>query len=988
MDRSTIPAPAHQPGEALHGFTVQAVTELADIKALAYELTHERTGAQVLHVHCNDPENMFSVGFRTPPPDSTGVAHILEHSVLAGSEKFPVSDAFQELSKRTLNTFLNAMTWPDRTVYPTCSAVRADYFNLANVYCDLVFKPRLLEQTFQQEGHHLDFATPGDTASELTVKGVVYNEMKGAYSSPEQVVYRQLRRKLLPDTPYAMDSGGDPEVMPELTYEQFCRFHQLYYSPSNARFMLYGDVPLADNLAFLEGVLEGHGRLEVDSSMPLQPRWDAPRTDELVYPIGEQDDPAGKSFVCFAWLCNETTDAQQTLALEVAFDALVGSSAAPLRKALVDSGLGSDLFPAHCETEERQVLAAVGLRGTEAERADEIEALITSTLAKVVEEGLSPELIEGSLHQLEFSGKEISPPFPIWLLVRANGPWYADSDPKLGLDFNNLVEQTRAAFAADPRYFEGLIQRWLIDNPHRLRLVAKPSTTLAKEREAAFKQRMAARKAELAAEQLDSIAAQAEALRVAQQTPDSPEQIATLPALAKEDIPAEAQRLDVERREHASTEVSETPVFSNGVGYLSLGFDARDLSDEESLLLPLVGRATTGMGAAGLDYEAMSKRIGLVTGGVSSGLSAGTPLRADAPFARISLDGKVLTRNAAELTGILHDLLTAPDPSDNKRLADLIREKASRMVSRVVPSGHQFAFQRAAASLSQPFWRREQWSGTRQIRFLKELVSGGLGDADVAALGERIAALQQKLFTRARLAVSTGGDPEVIEALTPHLDQLIEALPAGTPAGQATPCPPELAKDAGVVIPAEVCYVARVLPMPKLTDPAAPAISMLSSILASDYLYKKVRVEGGAYGGFALYRPEAGLMAMLSYRDPNLEKTFEVYDGVIDYVDSALDDAAVEASRIGALGKLDRPTSPLGALETARARAALGITHEDRQAFRDGMMSVSAADIKAQALPYLKATLASGPRCVLAARERLEQANETLSEPLEIETYE
>ncbi|MGE0433026.1 MAG: insulinase family protein, partial [Planctomycetota bacterium] len=559
--RSIIPSPAHKAGDQLHGFVIESVTPIPDIKALAYRARHSKTGAEVLAVHANDEENLFSVGFRTPPPDSTGVAHILEHCVLAGSKQFPVKDAFNELGKRTLSTFLNAMTWPDRTIYPTCSAVRADYFNLAKVYSDLVFNPLISQQTFQQEGHHFELEDLEDKASALKVTGVVYNEMKGAYSSPEQVVYRGMQQALLPDTPYGVDSGGDPEVIPDLTYENFVAFHRRFYSPSNARFMLYGDVPLAENLAFLEGVLRPFDKVEVKSELPLQPRWSEPRKSSLEYPVGSDDDLKGKTFITVTWLANETANAMESLLLEIALGALSGTAAGPMRKALIDSGLGKDIFPGGAyEADLRQAFIAFGLRGTDADKADAIEKLILDTLNQVVEAGLDKGLIEASFHQIELGGKEIVPPFPIMLLIRANPTWYFGGDPQDGLRFSTLVEQARKKWEAEPGLFEGLIRKWLIDNPHRLRLVCTPSNTLSAKKDEEFAARMKAEKSAMKPEQVDAIVSTAKALQQMQETPDSPEAINSLPKLAVTDIPKSPREVPEKR-----ADIGATPVFTHEV---------------------------------------------------------------------------------------------------------------------------------------------------------------------------------------------------------------------------------------------------------------------------------------------------------------------------------------------------------------------------------------------------------------------------------------
>ena len=984
--RSTIPAPTLAEGDTLHGFRITKVTPVEDICALVYEATHERTGAQVVHIHCNDPENMFSVGFRTPPPDSTGIAHILEHCVLAGSERYPVKDAFNELSKRTLNTFLNAMTWPDRTVYPVCSAVRADYFNLARVYADLAFNPQLKPSTFQQEGHHLEFATPGDPESELKISGVVYNEMKGAYFSAEGRIYRELRTGLSPDSHYGYDSGGDPKVMPRLTYEQFREFHRTFYSPSNARFLLYGDVEPEANFGFLAEVLEPFERVEVDSQLALQEPWSEPRTREIEYPVGEQDETKRKTFVTVSWLTGETRDVLESLTLSIALEALVGTSASPLYKALMDSGLGEDIFPGGpFEGDLRQGIIHIGMRGTEPEHAAEIERIIFETTQHVVDGGLDREIIEGAFHQIEFAGKEISPPFPIMLLVRANPSWYFDGDPKDGLAFGRLVEQVRQSWAADPQLFEKQLKRWMLDNPHRERLVAKPSTTLAKREEEELRKQMAERKATLAEAEKQAIAENAEKLRREQEEPDPPEAIATLPKLDVKDIPREVRTIPEAQTELGSVPVVRHDVFSNGIGYVGFTFDMRDLDDELAPYVPLFSRATFGMGAAGQSYEQVDKRIGLYTGGIGGSADTGRHVTTGEPWQVFNVGSKALPRNIDELMTLLRDLLVEPDPTDTKRLKDLLQEAAARSYASLTPRGHMYAITRAAASLHHSAWRREQWEGVTQVRFLREQANQAAVQG-LDELVERIGKLQRTLFTRARLQLRVAGDAEINDQMLAALEKMLTELPAGEPV-QAKPAtlPADAPRDSGVVVPAQVQYVGQSMEMPNLAETdTAVALEMLSQIARAEYFYKKLRVQGGAYGGASVYAAASGTFSMFSYRDPNLTETLKTYEGLAEFVRNEVSDAAVEDVRIGAIGNADSIVAPGQVLHTARRRAMSGISDELRQRYFTGLMDVTADDIREKALPNVEAALKQAPRAVLGSREKLEAANAELERPLDL----
>jgi Zn-dependent M16 (insulinase) family peptidase len=990
MSRSTIPTPAHEVGDSVHGFTIKGVTPIPDIKALAYQAVHDETGAELLHVHCNDQENMFSVGFRTPPADSTGVAHILEHCVLAGSEKFPVKDAFNELGKRTLNTFLNAMTWPDRTVYPVCSPVKADYFNLAEVYSDLVFHPRLTRETFQREGHHLELAQPEQEDSPLVISGVVFNEMKGVYSAPENFVLRNLYRFLMPDTPYGVDSGGDPACIPDLTYEDFVAFHRKFYSPSNARFLLYGDISLEENLSFLEGVLSPFDRVEVDSELPLQPTWSAPRRHDVKYPVGaDKTDLSGETFVTVSWLMGETADVEEVLKMEIAFFALSGSAAGPMRKALIDSGLGKDLFPGGAfDADARQCTATFGLRGADTDKAEEIEALIVDTLRQVVQDNLDEELIEASFHHVAFHTREIVPPFPLMILYRTNPPWYFGGDPRSGLAFGEALDKIRADYKANPRLFVEALEEGLLKNQHRMTLVAEPSNTLTQQWQEQEQARLAKQRQEMDADQVEAIRQRAEELRKDQETPDAPEDLAKLPQLALDEIPRRIFTIPTEIEQTGQgVEVITNEVFSNGVGYVGLSFDTVDLDDAEAALLPLLGRATLGLGAAGLDYEQMARRTAQHLGGISASPQTGRHLETGQRFEVLSVDAKVLPHKIEELVGILRDVLTAPRTDEHKRLKDLIKESAARSQSRLIPRGHAFAYTRAAAALDATLWRQEQWGGVTQLQMLSGLAQRLDQEGTITDLAARLSALQRKLFCRARVSLSVAGDPELVSALRPAMESLIQELPQGEAAGADTASVPGLSTATGVVIGGQVNYVAQILPVPGYRDPAAPALELMTQVLSSDLLYSKLRVQGGAYGGFAFYLRDAGILPLASYRDPNLVETFKVYEQVAAYVASdSFTDAAVDATRIGAIGSFDRILSPGQQLSSARARHLLGLTDEVRAAFRDGLFNADAATIREQALPWLRKGLNNAPRAALASLEALQKANEVLEQPLHI-TY-
>jgi Zn-dependent M16 (insulinase) family peptidase len=678
---------------------------------------------------------------------------------------------------------------------------------------------------------------------------------------------------------------------------------------------------------------------------------------------------------------------RETLKLEIAFFALAGSAAGPMRKALIDAGLGKDLFPsAPFDADARQAQAAIGLRGTDADKADAIEALILSTLEKVVAEGLDAELIEAAFHHVSFHTREITPPFPLMILYRVNPPWYFGADPKSGLSIGHMLDELRAEYEANPGVFVQALRRWLLDNPHRLTAIATPDPGLVKQWEAEFAARMEALRATLDDAQVAQIKAEAETLKAEQDEPDSEEALASLPSLALDEIPRRVLGIPTEEGRSGEVLVLAHPVFSNGIAYVGLSFDTVDLSDEEAALLPFLGKATTELGAAGLSYEQMARRIARHTGGLSASPLTGRHLGTGARFERLTLDAKLLPHDADAVMGILRDVLLASDTSEHKRLKDLVLESASRSRARLQPSGHAFAYTRAAATLDAACWRTEQWSGVTQLKLLTELAKEAEGAEAVERLGARLKALQQKVFVRARAQVSLAGDPALVEALRPKLDALLAQLPQGEAAGPDRARVPEgLSQHTGVLIGGQMHYVAQVLPVPNYASPAAPALELMAQVLSNDLLYNKLRVQGGAYGGFSFYLSDLGLLPLVSYRDPNLAQTLQVYASVGDYLRSeAFGDEALDASRIGTIGSFDKILSPAQMLGTARKRRFMGLGDEQRAAFRDGLFSVGAEDVRRLALPHIEAALASAPSAALAPRASLEAVNPTLAHPLEL----
>ena len=976
-----------QAGDSVFGFRVLRVEPIPEIRVTVYEVEHEKTGAKLLHLHCADTENLFSVGFRTPPEDSTGVPHILEHSVLAGSARYPVKDAFNELVKGTLQTFINAFTYPDKTVYPAASQVKADFFNLARVYCDLVFHPLLARETFLQEGHHLDISQPGGPDGDLQVSGIVYNEMKGAYSSPDTLMYKYLQERLYPDTPYRYDSGGDPRMIPTLTYEAFKAFHHSYYSPSNARFFIYGNIETREHLAFLQEVLTGFERIEIDSRIPSQPRMNQPVRIRDFFPVGKEESLQAKTALNIGWMMAENTDYEAVLVLEIIAEALVGSAAGPLRKALIDSGLGEDLSPVTgLVTDLKQVMFAAGLRGSEADRMERLETIVADCLRQIADKGIDREILEGALHQIEFGGREIvrrAMPYAISLMQRAYTTWLYDGDPLVMLNFPKRIEDLRRQWKADPELFQRAVRQWFIDNPHKVLSVVEPSPTYTDEMQDEFQAKMAQLKKTLSREDLEKIRNDAESLRKIQAEPDNPEALASLPELKRADLPRAVDKIPTSIESLGEIPVLKHDIFSNGIAYLDLAFDVSDIPEAYQAYLPLLGKLMAGMGAAGFGYEEMAKRMALSTGGLGCHLDTGMLIDGAGHWQTLVFSLRALHRNIPEALAIARDLLCAADFSDHTRMRDLILEARNRLRAAVVPSGHLFARRTAAASMNIPSFRDEQWNGRMQLKLLTDICDRIDEESD--ALREKIEFLYKRIFQKDRVLINMTGDAEGLSALHEAMDRLIAAMPSGNRIGESQR--PDLRpEDAGISIPAQVCYVAKVRQAAFYREPISAPLLVLSRFLSNNYLYKRIRVQGGAYGGMSVYDPGSGLFSFLSYRDPHLLETLKIYAGVPDYIfGQGIDSRDLEKAVIGTIGQLDRPMDPAGRGYTAMVRHLAGLTDELRQQFRDRVLDTSAQDLLEAARLYLSPADERSVVAVYAPNDRLEQANEKLERKLKIE---
>lgn len=974
-------------GARAHGFLIERVTPMPELRATLVQAVHEDSGARLLHMHTQDDENLMAIGFRTPPPNSTGLPHILEHTVLCGSRKYPVKDPFVELLKTSLATFLNAMTYPDRTVYPCASMNRKDFYNAASVYLDAVFHPMITEMHFKQEGHHLGFQKKGDASSPLKISGIVYNEMKGVYSSLDGVMWRATEG-LYPDNAYGFDSGGDPEVIPELTYEQFRNFHRTFYHPSNAFFFFYGDIPTRDHLAFLqEQELKNYGRLEIETGISLQPRWTSPRNVTVPYPAAAEDKAGEKSAFLMAWLTNPLTDPVETFALGILSQYLLGHDGSPLHKALMDSGLGGEVAMSGYVPYRSEAMFGVGMKETSPDRSQKIEALALQTLRDIAARGLEPDRLESCFHQFEIQLRAMPQNYPLSLMDRVYNAWMYGADPLLLLRAREHMEELKRRAGQNPRFFEEILEKRVLNNPHRLSAVFIPDAQLVSRQEHACADRLEKTRAELSPQALERIAREEADLEKMQQQPNSPEALATLPRLRLKDVPEAPQVLHVDEVPVVGRPLLRPDIFSNGLCHVQVAVDVRGLAPELVPYLPIYATAVTSMGAAGRTYAEMDERETSLTGGISA--SVGLPGHHSSPHrwgAYLYLSTTALDEKTDGMLDVLGERWFLADFTDRKRLKDLIIEAAIERREAASEAGHVMALQYAARHLSDNAALVEQFAGLTQARLARTWAEEFNREADriVDSLGR----IHQALRESSRIHAACLGSDKPFESVCARFSDWLRAMPVGDSATGGGAHHDASARLEGMAVPSSVAYVARAFHAVPASDPRAPALMTLANQLTYGYLWNEVRVKRGAYGCSARYDQGAGLFTLSSFRDPNIVETLGVYSRMADYVVKEMDlsDAAVEQYVIGAFKALDAPMRPARAISVALSRELTETRDADRALFRQRLLGVTGAALREAAEEMVRPALKTAPTAIVAGRELLDKARCDLPD-LTIETF-
>ncbi len=953
----------------LKGYEVVETREIKDLDSDGYLLRHKKTGARVALLSNEDDNKVFYIGFRTPPTDSTGVAHIIEHTVLCGSENFPVKDPFVELVKGSLNTFLNAMTYPDKTVYPVASCNDKDFRNLMHVYLDAVFHPNIYkeEKIFRQEGWHYELE---DAEDELTINGVVYNEMKGAFSSPDDVLEREVMNSLFPDTPYGTESGGDPDVIPGLSYEEYLDFHRKYYHPSNSYLYLYGNMDMAEQLEFIDReYLSGFDALEVDSTIPVQSVFDGPKEIHREYSISESESEKENAYLAYNTVIGENLDRKLYLAFQVLDYALCSAPGAPLKEALTERGIGKEIY-SNYENGIMQPYFSVVAKNTDASRKEEFVKVIGEVLEEQAEKGIDRKALRAGLNYFEFRYRESdygSYPKGLMLGLQALDSWlYADDKPFVHIQANDTFASLKEE--VETGYFEELIRTYLLRNQHKTVIVLSPVKGLTTKKEEELQKKLQEYKASLSREEVEEIVRQTAELKRYQEEPSPKEELEKIPLLTRGDIKKEAAAFVNEERHAGDTPVLFHNIFTNGIGYLRFVFDISHVPEE---LFPYIGVLKNMLGmvdTAHYAYGELYHEVNINTGGIQMVVNT-YPNVEDLQEYKVTFEVKVKAfyENLGEAFRLAEEILLNSRFEDPKRLYDVVAEVQSRMQASMSSASHSLAAVRALAYFSPTAAVAEQVSGIPQYRLLERLESNFEEEKEL--LADKLKQLAVCIFRPENLMVDYTADEKGYEGLEEAVIGFGRKL-FTEPVKKERYQPVLEKKNEGYLTSAQVQYVCRAGNFIQKGLSYTGALKVLKVMMGYDYLWNRVRVKGGAYGCMCSFG-RTGDSYFVSYRDPNLEKTVDVYEKAADYIEAfEADERTVTQYIIGAVSDLDMPMTPAAKGMYSMTGYMTNLPFERVQKERDELLAVTADTIRSLA-GHIRAFMEADCLCVVGNEEKL-----------------
>lgn len=943
-----------------------------DVQSDGFILRHKKSGARIAILSNNDDNKVFYIGFRTPPEDETGVPHIIEHTTLCGSKKFPVKDPFIELAKGSLNTFLNAMTYPDKTVYPVASCNDQDFKNLMDVYLDAVFNPNITkyEEIFKQEGWHYELTGKDD---ELKINGVVYNEMKGAYSSPDEVLSSQIYRSLFPDNTYSKDSGGNPEYIPKLTYEAYLDFYHKYYHPSNSYIYLYGDMDVVERLEWLDKeYLSLYDYKKVNSEINKQPAFDKIKNVEAQYSITMDDSQENKTYLSYNRVVGDSLDEMLYQAFDVLDYALVSSPGAPVKQALIDAGIGDDVYGSYDAGILQPVFSFVA-KNANASQADEFESIIENTLKEVVKTGINKEALLAGINSSEFKFREADfGQFPKGLLFGLNclDSWlFDDMKPFIHLECLGTFAKLRKAVDTD--YFEKLIQEYLLDNTHGSSVTVKPKRGLGNEREEALAKELSDYKASLSDEEIKKLIEDTEHLKKYQEEPSSDEDLRKLPMLTRADMKKNAMPFSNIEDELSDVKVVRHDIESNGIDYISFLFDAGDFAQSE---LGYLGFFTNALGLVSTEkysYTDLANATNIYTGGISTGTASHPDIKDRNNFVfKFEVKLKVLEKNLDKALELMEQMLLSSDFTDTKRLGELVAQIKARLQANLSSSGHLVAAMRSMSSFSRYALYQDELKG---IAFYRSIchIEKELSESP-KSVSDKLAAIAKKLFARNRMLMSFTGNNEAYGNAKPSLEKVIAGFDKMSVIGNQAEVHFNTAKEA-FIDASQIQYVAKTGDFICEGYEYTGALRLLRIILSYDYLWINVRVKGGAYGCMNTFL-RSGESYFVSYRDPNLSDTLDVYDRIPEYIKNfSPDERDMTKYIIGTFSALDTPMNPEAKGSRSLSAYLEGITYEQIQKERNEILNAQPEDIRRLA-DLVEAVLKKDSICVIGNENMIKES--------------
>ena len=974
------------PGFRYGRFLVERAREVPELKCRLIELRHSPSGAQVLHIENDDPENFFCLSFRTLPYSSNGIAHILEHLSLCGSKSFPVRDPFFSMTRRSMNTFMNALTGTDFTCYPAASQIKQDFYNLLSVYADAVFHPLLSPLSFTQEGHRFEFAEKESACSPLTINGVVYNEMKGANVNPTRRLIKEMNAQLFPNTSYGFDSGGDPKEIPSLTLEELAKFHKTYYHPSRCLFFFYGSFPLLGHLDFLEEkVLHQATALPPLPPVPQQKKLSASVVQSCQYPLPAGESPDRKAYIAYGWLTADITNIEECLALTLLDIMLLETDASPLKYQLLKSGHCRQVLSS-CDTEMPQIPFLILLTGCNEEDFSPLTDVILSTLRSIAKEGLPADTVERALHQLELSRSEISSgygPFGLSLFSRAGLLTHYGLDPMIGLQIHSLFQSFRETLAKNPRYFSQLINKYFLDNPHFVRLVMKPSPTLDAEEKKAEEELLATVRARLDPSACQAIIRHSEELKKFQETD---EDLSCLPSIRLADVPKNCRKIHLSHGSTGNIDWFSHETFTNDLVYINVVAPLPKIAAEDLWLVRLFSSLLPQLGCGHRTYQQTLEYLQGYTGGVGAALHLNPQV--SSPLAitpTLSLRGRALSRNAERLSEILCDFFLSPSLDDRGRIREVLEKSYTDLENALSQHALEYASSKAHAQFYESHAISEEWFGLSFLQKLRALVTDY--DRQEESFLQKLAFMKETLLGNTGVHLVLCGDPQNMLTMQEQQFFGLADLPQRAFHPWQTPeLPLSSREDAAYLISSPVSFTTAAVKTTCYTDADAPRLAVLAQLMNDTFLHRQLREHGGAYGGGASSNASGGTFSFYSHNDPNLFSTLEAYKTAVDRIQRGeFNETQLEEAKLGVLQDLDDPIAPGSRADVAYSWLRQGKTESLRQSYRSGVFSAARDEIRSLAPTYFpkgwsrNAFVAfTGAELLEKERPRFEQAGRPL----------